>query len=79
MWGLFFREILKPMVDTVIKLDEISKPKLFSWENINFSVPFKKETKQLLFDVSGEVKSGEVIAIMGGSGTKCIIVRSWKN
>lgn len=40
----------------------------FSWEDINYSVEHDDELKQILTGVTGKCKSGELIAIMGGSG-----------
>jgi ABC-type transport system involved in cytochrome bd biosynthesis fused ATPase/permease subunit len=40
----------------------------FSWEDINYSVEQGDELKQILTGVTGKCKSGELIAIMGGSG-----------
>jgi hypothetical protein len=53
-----------PDTNVLIYDDGKQKPSIFSWENVSFSVPFKKETKQLLYSVNGVVSAGQVIAIM---------------
>ncbi|KAJ3252659.1 hypothetical protein HK103_001362 [Boothiomyces macroporosus] len=58
--------------DVKVDIQDISPipnaPKCFSWKNVNLSVTVNKTKKQLLTNVSGEVRAGEMIAIMGGSG-----------
>eukprot|EP00835_Amoeboradix_gromovi_P004966 NODE_426_length_8844_cov_0.449857.p1 type:complete len:437 gc:universal NODE_426_length_8844_cov_0.449857:1398-2708(+) len=39
-----------------------------TWHDIKYSVNIKKDTKQILNGISGEVKPGQVVAIMGSSG-----------
>lgn len=39
-----------------------------SWEDLHFSVKQKKQTKTILDGITGEVKSGQMLAIMGASG-----------
>ncbi|KAJ3318238.1 hypothetical protein HDV06_000741 [Boothiomyces sp. JEL0866] len=60
------------MTDVKVDIHDISPiptaPKRFSWKNVNLSVTVNKVKKQLLTNVSGEVRAGEMIAIMGGSG-----------
>ncbi|CAO1615133.1 unnamed protein product [Parajaminaea phylloscopi] len=41
---------------------------IFSWHNIDYDVVVKKETRRLLSDVSGFVKPGSLVALMGASG-----------
>lgn len=57
--------------DTVVEVDPVAAVTL-SWQNVSFSIPDKSqkvETDKVLLDnVSGIVKPGEVIAIMGASG-----------
>jgi ABC-type multidrug transport system ATPase subunit len=46
-----------------------STPFNLTWSQVNYTVPLgKKQTKQILHDMSGQVESGQVVAIMGGSG-----------
>lgn len=62
---------------TTTKMNHNFIPVEFAFQNINFSAPIadkkvRKKTgldsKQILFNVSGVVKPGEVLAIMGSSG-----------
>ena len=43
-------------------------PVTFSFENLSYCVTSEKKNKQLLYNVSGVVKPGSVLAIMGPSG-----------
>ena len=38
------------------------------WRNINIFVGDKDDENQILHDISGEILSGELLALMGGSG-----------
>ncbi|KAJ3023036.1 hypothetical protein HKX48_004518 [Thoreauomyces humboldtii] len=40
----------------------------FTWKHINYTVPTKDGPKQLLNDVSGFVRAGQLTALMGSSG-----------
>ena len=61
-----------------IETEDISKEKnmaqisssqqIFTWENVNFSVPVPGGQKQLLNNVDGYCKPGVLIALMGASG-----------
>ncbi|KAJ3087492.1 ATP-binding cassette sub- G member 2 [Quaeritorhiza haematococci] len=46
-----------------------SPPMSLTWNDVSYTVPVgKNQTRTLLKNMSGEVRSGEVVAIMGGSG-----------
>ena len=40
----------------------------YKWENVTVKTKIKKQEKFLLDDISGSVKTGEALAIIGGSG-----------
>ncbi|OJZ80600.1 hypothetical protein ASPFODRAFT_147512 [Aspergillus luchuensis CBS 106.47] len=40
----------------------------FTWKNIDYTVPFQGEQKKLLDGVSGYVRPGQLVALMGSSG-----------
>jgi ABC-type glutathione transport system ATPase component len=40
----------------------------YKWENVTVKTKIKKKEKFLLDDISGSVKTGEALAIIGGSG-----------
>ncbi|KAK4227403.1 putative ABC transporter [Podospora fimiseda] len=42
--------------------------KVFTWENVNYTVPTPQGPKQLLNGVSGYAKPGVMVALMGASG-----------
>jgi ABC-type transport system involved in cytochrome bd biosynthesis fused ATPase/permease subunit len=43
---------------------------VLSWSNLEYEIPLnKKQTRKIISNVSGHVQSGEMVAIMGGSGT----------
>ncbi|CDS13463.1 hypothetical protein LRAMOSA05639 [Lichtheimia ramosa] len=54
--------------DITSKMDSISTGTTFSWQSVNYQVPFKGGPLQLLNDVSGIVKPGHLTALMGSSG-----------
>ncbi|PLB55428.1 putative ABC transporter [Aspergillus steynii IBT 23096] len=41
---------------------------IFTWQNVNYTIPYKGGQKQLLQDVQGYVKPGRLTALMGASG-----------
>lgn len=49
-------------------MDKMSTGTTFSWQHVNYTVPFKGGPLQLLNDVSGIVKPGHLTALMGSSG-----------
>lgn len=44
------------------------EPDIFSWQNINYTVPVANGTRQLLNNVQGYVRPGTMTALMGESG-----------
>lgn len=50
------------------QMDTIATGTTFSWQHVNYTVPFKGQQLQLLNDVSGIVKPGHLTALMGSSG-----------
>lgn len=49
-------------------LEEGKKLSNFSWRSVNMTVGMGKERKNILNDISGSMKGGEVCALMGPSG-----------
>lgn len=45
-----------------------SSQQIFTWENVNYTVPYQGGERQLLNDVSGYAKPGVMVALMGASG-----------
>ncbi|KAJ9640372.1 ATP-binding cassette transporter snq2 [Coniosporium tulheliwenetii] len=41
---------------------------IFTWQNVNYTIPYEKGERKLLQDVSGYVKPGKLTALMGASG-----------
>lgn len=41
---------------------------IFTWQNVNYTIPYKGEQKRLLQNVEGYVKPGRLTALMGASG-----------
>ena len=57
--------------EVAILVENTSLPpaEIFSWNNVSLAIPIKNEKpKTILSGISGQVKAGQVIAIMGGSG-----------
>lgn len=50
------------------QLERVTDGTTFSWQHINYTVPVKGGTRQLLCDVGGIVKPGHLTALMGSSG-----------
>ncbi|KAF2262008.1 hypothetical protein CC78DRAFT_330158 [Lojkania enalia] len=41
---------------------------IFTWQDVNYTIPYEKGERQLLQDVQGYVKPGRLTALMGASG-----------
>jgi ABC-type multidrug transport system ATPase subunit/ABC-type multidrug transport system permease subunit len=54
--------------DVGVSLRGKAPPKVFTFSNVNYFVPESGQEKQLLRDVSGFVKAGQLTALMGASG-----------
>lgn len=51
------------------QVQEIAQHKsLFTWENVDYTVPYQNGERKLLNKVNGFAKPGELIALMGASG-----------
>ncbi|KAJ5612583.1 CDR ABC transporter [Penicillium lagena] len=51
------------------KVPKIAKnTAVFTWQNVNYTIPYKGGQKQLLQNVEGYVKPGRLTALMGASG-----------
>lgn len=51
------------------KSPEIAKnTSIFTWQNVNYTIPYKNGQRELLQNVSGYVKPGRLTALMGASG-----------
>ena len=49
--------------------NEIARSKsVFTWENVEYEVPYQGGTRKLLNNVNGYVKPGQLIALVGASG-----------
>jgi ABC-type multidrug transport system ATPase subunit len=44
---------------------------VFTFRNINYTIPYQKGEKKLLQDVQGFVRPGKLTALMGASGMSC--------
>ncbi|KAK3711294.1 ATP-binding cassette transporter snq2 [Vermiconidia calcicola] len=50
-------------LEQIVKSDSI-----FTWRNVNYTVPYLGGERQLLNDVNGYAKPGKMVALMGASG-----------
>ncbi|KAI8354605.1 ABC-2 type transporter-domain-containing protein [Choanephora cucurbitarum] len=50
------------------EMEAVSNGTTFSWHHVDYTVPVKGGTRQLLCDVGGIVKPGNLTALMGSSG-----------
>ena len=44
-----------------------------------FDICVDIQKKRVLWDVSGEVNKGEILAVMGPSGKNCTLISRWMN
>jgi ABC-type glutathione transport system ATPase component len=55
--------------ETDRKVENIAKnTSIFTWQNVNYTIPYKRGQRKLLQNVSGYVKPGRLTALMGASG-----------
>jgi ABC-type transport system involved in Fe-S cluster assembly fused permease/ATPase subunit len=47
---------------------------VFRFKDVNFMVGSNEKKKNILTDVSGTIKWGRVLAVMGPSGTFCLLI-----
>jgi ABC-type transporter Mla maintaining outer membrane lipid asymmetry ATPase subunit MlaF len=45
------------------------KQAIFTWQDVNYTIPYKGGQRQLLQNVEGYVKPGRLTALMGASGS----------
>lgn len=56
-------------IDPGVKVQNIAKnTSIFTWQNVNYTIPYKGGQRKLLQDVHGYVKPGRLTALMGASG-----------
>jgi ABC-type multidrug transport system fused ATPase/permease subunit len=57
------------------KVQEIAKnTSIFTWQNVNYTIPYKGGQRKLLQGVNGYVKPGRLTALMGASGAGYVAV-----
>lgn len=50
-------------------MDQVAKNEtVFTWQNVNYTIPYEGHERQLLRDVQGYVRPGKLTALMGASG-----------
>ncbi|CAN6607200.1 protein Snq2p [Trichomonascus vanleenenianus] len=62
------KESLRNELSTGNRCQEQPCKQIFSWQNIDYTIPVKKGERKLLHDVQGYVKPGTLTALMGESG-----------
>ncbi|KAI8143007.1 ABC-2 type transporter-domain-containing protein [Fennellomyces sp. T-0311] len=62
------RQRLERQQKVTQEMDKASTGTTFSWQNVNYAVPFKGETLPLLNNISGIIEPGHLTALMGASG-----------
>lgn len=45
---------------------------IFTWQNVNYTIPYKGGKRMLLQNVEGYVKPGRLTALIGASGAGCV-------
>lgn len=59
------------------KIQDIAKnTSIFTWQNVNYTIPYKGGQRQLLQGVNGYVKPGRLTALMGASGAGYVLQSS---
>lgn len=52
------------------KVQDVAKnTAIFTWQDVNYTIPYKGAQRQLLQNVQGYVKPGRLTALMGASGS----------
>ena len=56
-------------VSILVENTSLPAAQVFSWQNVCLSIPISNEKpKVILNEITGQIKAGQVVAIMGGSG-----------
>lgn len=64
--------------DSVEKVQGIAQnTSIFTWQGLNYTIPYKGEQRKLLQDVQGCVKPGRLTALMGASGAGLVRIH-WR-
>ena len=62
-------EMMESLNGPGVDLEKVIASKdVFTWNNLNYTIPYDGATRQLLSDVFGYVKPGKMTALMGESG-----------
>ena len=55
--------------DSDVPVEGVAKnDKIFTWQNVNYTIPYQGSERQLLNNVQGFVRPGRLTALMGASG-----------